>query len=132
MSYRPFNPWKLTSFLLGAALVTSLAREVPSADAAGPARLSKALTALKASKKFLEEAKDPPAPFHQQSMMEVTQAIGAVEREIKAYEAASAKEKEKEKKDGPKKDAASKPKKADAPKSDAPKTKRPSNDDAEE
>lgn len=128
MSYRPFNPWKLTSALLAAALLASLARDVPVADAAGPARLTKALTALKASKKFLEEAKDPPAPFHQQSMMVVTQAIGAVEREIKAYEAASAKEKEKEKKDGKKPDASKKEPK----KSDAPKTKRPSNDDSEE
>ncbi len=130
MPYRPFNPWKLTSALLAAALLASLARDVPDADAAGPARLSKALTALKASKKFLEEAKDPPAPYHQHSVMVVTQAIGAVEREIKAYEAAVAREKEKEKKEGKKPDA-KKDAKKEAKKSDAPKTKRPSADDDE-
>lgn len=132
MSYRPFNPWKLTSALLAAALLASLARDVPVADAAGPARLTKALVALKASKKFLEEAKDPPAPYHQQSVMVVGHAITAVEREIKAYEAQVAKEKEKEKKDGKKPDA-KKPdaKKPDAKRSDAPRTKRPSSDDDE-
>ena len=102
MARMSFNPWKLSTFALGIALAISLVREVPSAEAAGPARLGKALTALKASKKFLDEAKDPPAPFHQQSLVVVNQAIAAVEREIKAYEAA--KDRDKDKKDDKKKD----------------------------
>lgn len=98
------NPYKVSTILLGAALLLSLGRDlVPSAEAAstGPLRLTKALAALKTSKKLLEEAKEPPAPFHQQSMMLVGQAIAAVEREIKAYEA----EKEKKAKSGAKPDA---------------------------
>ena len=87
------NPWKVTSLLLAAALGASLLGQLPAAEAAGPVRLGKALAALKSGKKFLEEARDPPAPQHAQSLAAVTQAIAAVEREIKAYEAASARAK---------------------------------------
>lgn len=85
----PTNPWKWTSLGLAGALTISLLGQLPVAEAAGPVRLTKALAALKAGKKFLEEAKDPPAPQHAQSMAAVSQAIAAVEREIKAYETAS-------------------------------------------
>ena len=78
---------------------------MPSAEAAaGPKRLSAALSALQNSQKQLEEAKDPPSPFHQQSMLLVKQAIGAVEREIKAYNDLEAKKKSKEGKDDKKDD----------------------------
>jgi hypothetical protein len=85
------NPWKLTTVLLAVALGASLLERLPEAEAAGPVRLGKALAALRSGKKFLEEAKDPPAPQHAQSMAAVNLAIGAVEREIKAYEATAAK-----------------------------------------
>ena len=122
---RGVNPWKLSTFVLAAALAVVIGgNHVSSAEAAGPLRLGKALSALKASKKFLEEAKDPPAPFHQQSLVVVNQAITAVEREIKAYESSSSKDKDKEKK----KDDKSDKKKDDKKKSsDAPK-KKPSSD----
>jgi hypothetical protein len=86
------NPWKWSTFLLLGTLAAVVSLDgVSVAEAAGPLRLGKALSALKSSKKLLEDAKDPPSPFHQQSMMLVTQAIGAVEREIKAYEATQGK-----------------------------------------
>lgn len=88
-----FNPWKFSTLALGVALLCALAGPLSSAEAAGPVRLGKALAALKSGKKLLEEAKDPPAPQHAQSMTAVTQAIAAVEREIKAYEVAAAKAK---------------------------------------
>ena len=104
------NPWKLTTFVLAAALAVVIGgQHVATAEAAGPARLWKALSALRASKKLLDDAKDPPAPFHQQSLAVVGQAIAAVEREIKAYEGAKAKDKGDGKKDDKSKDAAKKP-----------------------
>ncbi len=87
------DPWKLSTLTLSVALAFSLGSQLPLAEAAGPVRLSKALSAIKAGKKFLEEAKDPPAPQHAQSMAAVGQAIAAIEREIKAYETAAAKAK---------------------------------------
>lgn len=110
------NPWKLSTFVLIALLFAVVSRDaVPSAEAAGPRRLSAALSALKSSQKQLEEAKDPPAPFHAQSMLLVKQAIGAVEREIKAYNDLEAKQKAKEAKEG-KKDEKKKEKKDEKPK----------------
>ncbi len=114
------NPWKISTFALLGALVVTVGRGATTneAEAAGPVRLSKALGALKASKKFLDEAKDPPAPYHQQSVAIVHQAIAAVEREIKAHEDKVAREKAKverdkkrepTKKDPPKKDKAKDP-----------------------
>ena len=98
------NPWKVSTFVLVAALAAVVSKDaVPTAEAAGPKRLSAALAALKSGQKQLEEAKDPPSPFHQQSMVLVKQAIGAVEREIKAYNDLEAKQKAKETKDGDKK-----------------------------
>lgn len=88
------NLWKVSTLFLAAALAFVLSDgRVTSADAAGPKNLGKALASLKATKGFLEAAKEPPAPFHQQSMLLVTQSIAAVEREIKAYEDALAKAK---------------------------------------
>jgi hypothetical protein len=117
------NPWKMSTFVLVAALAAIVSRDaVPSAEAAGPRRLSAALSALKSSQKQLEEAKDPPAPFHAQSMLMVKQAITAVEREIKAYNDLEAKQKAKEAKDGKdgkkddKKDEKKKEKKEEKPK----------------
>lgn len=81
------DPWKLSTLLLAALLALSLAGWAADAEAAGPVRLTKALAALKSCKKFLDEAKDPPAPYHAQSLTAVGQAIAAVEREIKAHEA---------------------------------------------
>ena len=118
------NPWKLTTFVLAAALAVVIGgQHVATAEAAGPMRLSKALSALRAGKKLLDDAKDPPAPFHQQSLAVVQQAIAAVEREIKAYEGAKAKEKDSGKKDDKAKDPAKKSAVA-AP------AKKKSNDDA--
>ena len=93
--------WKVSTLVLAAALVFVIGgRHVPEAEAAsGPVRLTKALSALKSSKKLLEDAKDPPAVFHAQSIAIVSQAIGAVEREIKAYEATLKKGSKDEKKD---------------------------------
>ena len=122
------NPWKLTTFLLAAALAVVIGgSHVAVAEAAGPARLTKALSALRASKKLLDDAKDPPAPFHQQSLAVVSQAIAAVEREIKAYEGAKAKEKDGASAgSGAKKDAAAK----DGKKTAAAPAKKKTNDDA--
>jgi hypothetical protein len=123
-SFAP-NPWKISTLVLTVALLLVIGREIPAAEAAGPARLGKALSALKASKKFLDDAKDPPVPFHQQSLATVNQAISAVEKEIKAYEAAKDKEKAKEHKaDGASKsdakgDAKKKAKDAPSKKSDS-------------
>jgi hypothetical protein len=120
MAERRSNPWKISTLVLTVVLGAVLAGgSVPEAEAAGPARLTKALSALKASKKFLDEAKEPPAPFHAQSLAVVGQAIAAVEREIKAYEAAAGKAKPDgsskapaaKKKDGKDKDKDDKPKK---------------------
>ncbi len=100
LSRLAIHPWKLSTFVLAAALAVVISRDaIPSAEAAGPKRLSAALSALKNSQKQLEEAKDPPSPFHQQSMLLVKQAIGAVEREIKAYNDLEAKQKAKDGKD---------------------------------
>jgi hypothetical protein len=94
MAERRSNPWKWSTLVLTAVLgAVLMGQTIPEAEAAGPARLTKALAALKASKKFLDEAKEPPAPFHAQSLAVVGQAIAAVEREIKAYEAAAGKAK---------------------------------------
>lgn len=60
---------------------------------AGPKRLTAALEALRTSQKQLEDAKEPPAAFHDKSLAAVKQAIAAVEREIKAYNDAEAKAK---------------------------------------
>ena len=107
------NPWKISTFVLASALAVVIGgSHVAEAEAAGPVRLGKALSALKSSKKLLDDAKDPPAPFHQQSLAAVTQAIAALEREIKAYEGAAAKAKEAGKSDKDKdktKDSAKKP-----------------------
>ena len=118
MSRFTLNPWKVSTFVLAAALGIVVSKDaVPSAEAAGPKRLSAALSALKSGQKQLEEAKDPPSPFHQQSMVLVKQAIGAVEREIKAYNDLEAKQKTKDgstdKKDDKKRDEK---KKEDKPK----------------
>jgi hypothetical protein len=97
-SPRQINPWKLSTLLLAGALAFVIGTDrVSSADAAGPARLTKALSALKAGKKHLDEAKEPPAAQHAQSVLLVGQAISAVEREIKAYEALKEKNKDKDK-----------------------------------
>lgn len=74
---------------------------------AGPKRLTAALEALRTSQKQLEDAKEPPAAFHDKSLAAVKQAIAAVEREIKAYNDAEAKAKaDKSAKDSKEKDAA--------------------------
>ena len=123
MAATPANPWKISTFVLTAVLGTLLmAQSIPEAEAAGPARLTKALTALKASKKFLDEAKEPPAPFHAQSLTVVGQAITAVEREIKAYEAAAGKAK-------PEGSSKAAPKKKDGDKGKDDKKKKPSHDE---
>ena len=134
VSPRPrVNPWKISTFvLLGALVAVVSSGSVGTAEAAGPLRLGKALAALKSSKKLLEDAKDPPAPFHQQSMMLVGQAIGAVEKEIKAYETAQATKKDKDK-DKDKGAAGDRDKKKDAgAKEGLGKKKPPVNDSAEE
>lgn len=90
------NPWKISTLVLTGVLALVLTRDsFAVAEAAGPKRLSAALSALKSSKKHLEEAKDPPAGFHTKSIASVDQAIAAVEREIKALEDAQAKAKAK-------------------------------------
>ena len=101
--------WKCSTLVLAVALVVGVGGPwVGEVQAAGPARLTKALAALKTSKKMLDEAKEPPPGPHAQSVAAVNQAIAAVEREIKAYEAAAAKAKpagSAEAKPGPKKEA---------------------------
>lgn len=90
------NYWKVSTIVMAAALAIVIGTDrVASAEAAGPVRLSKALAALKSGKKLLEEAKEPPAPYHAQSLALVSQAISAVEREIKVYEANKEKSKDK-------------------------------------
>lgn len=83
------NPWKVSTLVLTGVLIVGALG--PTAEAAGPARLTKALAALRSGKKLLDEAKEPPAVPHAQSLVAVNAAIAAVEREIKAYEAAQAK-----------------------------------------
>lgn len=97
MQNRP-NLWKpLALCFAGLFAYSSAGSLVSVAEAARPKRLSSALSALQSCKKHLEDAKDPPAAFHQKSLNAVDQAIAAVEREIKAYEgAASKKEREKD------------------------------------
>jgi hypothetical protein len=93
------NLWKPLALTLAGLLAYSWAGPVAvaTAEAAKPKRLSAALAALQSSKKHLEDAKDPPATFHQKSISAVDQAIAAVEREIKAYgDTASKKERDKD------------------------------------
>lgn len=96
----------------------------PSAQA-GPKRLTAALEALRNSEKQLEDAKEPPAVFHDKSLAAVRQAIAAVEREIKAYNDAEAKAKAKA--DAPK-DGKADPK-GEAGKADKAKAADPKNKD---
>jgi hypothetical protein len=92
------NLWKPLALTLAGLLAYTWAGPLVSvAEAAKPKRLSQALSALQAGKKHLEDAKEPPAAFHQKSIAAVDQAIAAVEREIKAYgEAAGKKERDKD------------------------------------
>ena len=86
MSCRP-TLWKYSTLALAGALAFSWGGALlPLAQAAGPKRLTAALHALQASKKHLEDAKDPPVPLHNQSMKAVSDAITAVEKEIKAID----------------------------------------------
>ncbi len=81
--------WKVATVFFAGAFAFVVSRgAVADADAAGPKNLSRALSSLHATKKYLEEAKEPPAPYHAQSTAVVDQAISAVEREIKAFEQA--------------------------------------------
>jgi hypothetical protein len=122
--------WKVSTLLLAAALAFVLVDNgVQSAEAAGPKNLGKALSALKSTKKFLEDAKDPPAPFHAQSLALVNTTIGAVEREIKAYEDAAAKAKAAGATTTAKTTPKPGEKKADKPKAAAPKHSAPGNNE---
>lgn len=122
--------WKVSTLLLAAALAFVLVDNgVQTAEAAGPKNLSKALSALKSTKKYLEDAKDPPAPFHAQSLALVNTTIGAVEREIKAYEDAAAKAKAAGTTTAAKTTPKPGEKKADKPKPAAPKHSAPGNNE---